>query len=86
MMYNFGWLTLVIVSLAVSLIAFMWGLGNGQFSEQSRARYLPLRDQMLSGTVSNPAKPGRSIYVLLGIFFVGLLTFMMPILLTLLYS
>ena len=85
MIYSFGWLTLVIVSLAVSLLAFMWGLGNGQFSDQARARYLPLRDQLSPMVLSNPAKPDRSIYVFLGIIACGMVILLMPILLTFLY-
>ena len=85
MIYSFSWLTLVIVSLAVSIIAFIWGVGNGQFSEQARARYLPLRDQLSPMVLDNPAKPSRGIYVLLGIIVCGLLTLLLPILLTILY-
>lgn len=86
MIYSFGWLALVIISLAVSLIAFIWGLGNGQFSEQGRARYLPLRDQLLPVPVKNPTKPPRGIYVLLVIIASGFLILMMPIVLTFLYA
>ena len=86
MIYSFGWLALVIVSLAVSLIAFMWGLGNGQFSDQTRARYLPLRDRLSPMPLANPAKPAKDVYVLLGIIVCGLSIMLLPILLTLLNS
>ena len=86
MIYSLGWLALVIVSLAVSLIAFMWGLGNGQFSDQTRARYLPLREQLSSAVLGNSAKPDRTIYVLLGIMVCGMVILLMPILLTFIYS
>ena len=43
-MYFSGWMVLVAVSLWISLMAFLWGLQSGQFSDQERARYLPLRD------------------------------------------
>jgi len=86
MIYSFGWLALVIVSLAVSLIAFMWGLGNGQFSDQTRARYLPLRDQLFPAVAGNQVKPDRTIYVLLGIMACVMVILLMPILLTFIYS
>jgi len=85
MIYSLGWLALVIISLAVSLIAFMWGLGNGQFSDQTRARYLPLREQLSPAVLGKPAKPDRTIYVLLGIMVCGMVILLMPILLTFIY-
>jgi cbb3-type cytochrome oxidase maturation protein len=33
----------ILIGLAISLTAFIWALRNGQFGEQDRARYLPLR-------------------------------------------
>ncbi len=51
MIYYAGWLCLVIMSLFVSLVAFIWGLRSGQFSDQDRARYLPLGSDLLSQPV-----------------------------------
>lgn len=48
MIYYSGWLFLVVISLLVSLTAFIWGLRTGQFSDQERARYLPLGKDLLS--------------------------------------
>jgi cbb3-type cytochrome oxidase maturation protein len=39
------------MSLLVSLAAFIWGLRSGQFSDQDRARYLPLGEDLLSQPV-----------------------------------
>jgi cbb3-type cytochrome oxidase maturation protein len=86
MIYSFGWLTLVIISLAVSLVAFIWGVVSGQFSDQTRARYLPLRDQHPAATMDGPAKPDRGIYMLLGIIVCGVIIMLLPILLTFWYS
>lgn len=33
----------ITIGLAVSLLMFFWGLKNGQFQDQQRARFLPLR-------------------------------------------
>ncbi len=32
------------IGLIISLIVFFWALKNGQFQDQQRARFLPLRD------------------------------------------
>jgi cbb3-type cytochrome oxidase maturation protein len=48
MIYYAGWLFLVVISVAASLAAFVWGLRSGQFSDQDRARYLPLGKELLS--------------------------------------
>jgi len=49
--YYAGWLFLVVISLIVSVAAFMWGLRTGQFSDQERARFLPLGKDLLSEPV-----------------------------------
>jgi cbb3-type cytochrome oxidase maturation protein len=48
MIYYAGWLFLVVISLIASIAAFIWGLRSGQFSDQDRARYLPLGKELLS--------------------------------------
>ena len=56
--YYLPWVLLVVVSLWVSLAGFVWALSHGQFSEQERARYLPLRDE-LSATPKRSGAFGR---------------------------
>jgi nitrogen fixation-related uncharacterized protein len=85
-MYCSSWLTLVIVSLWISLIGFVWGLFSGQFSEQARVRYFPLRDQTSPAPPGNPARLTVEVYVLAAIFVCGLLVMMAPVLLTLWHS
>ena len=82
-MYNYSWLALVVVSLWISLIGFVWGLTSGQFSEQARARYFPLRDQTSPTPSGNPARLPVEVYVLFGILACGLLIMLAPVLLTL---
>jgi len=50
-MYIGGWLTLVVLSLSVSLAAFLWGLKSGQFSDQEKARFLPLGKDLMTQPV-----------------------------------
>jgi cbb3-type cytochrome oxidase maturation protein len=66
-MYFSGWMVLVAFSLWISLLAFLWGIQSGQFSDQERARYLPLRDTLPQPLVKNPAKRPIEVYVLLSI-------------------
>ena len=44
--YYLPWVLLIVASLWVSLVGFFWALKRGQFSEQERARYLPLRGEL----------------------------------------
>jgi cbb3-type cytochrome oxidase maturation protein len=66
MIYYAGWLFLVTISLTASLAAFIWALRAGQFSDQDRARYLPLGKDLLSEpiTVASRAKSrAHSVYM-----------------------
>ncbi len=58
---------------AISLVVFLWALRNGQFSDQQRARYLPLDEEVDRG----PAKVSRmnrlEAYALLALATSGLL-------------
>lgn len=67
MTYVLGWFGLVTISLAISLAAFVWALKNGQFSEQHRLRYLPLRDEECSAPGPLPARCPPEVRVLIGI-------------------
>lgn len=44
-MYYPYFVTYMLVGFAVSLLVFFWALKNGQFSNQERARFLPLEDE-----------------------------------------
>ena len=67
MYYYLPWLSLMIASLAASLALLVWGFKSGQFSEQERARYLPLRDS--DGPLSGKQSPRitKEVYVLIGL-------------------
>ena len=69
-MYFSAWVILIAFSLWVSLLAFLWGLQSGQFSDQDRARYLPLRDLLPQPMVKDPARLTMEVYVLM---FIGVL-------------
>jgi cbb3-type cytochrome oxidase maturation protein len=72
-MYYLPWVLLVVISLWASLAAFFWGLKSGQFSDQTRARYLPLRDECMGPGLKNPSKASPEVYLLFGILGLGCL-------------
>ncbi len=71
MLYYVPWILLIAASLAASLIGFLWALRNGQFSEQQRARYLPLREEPIPPAGSNSSRLSREAYFLLGLLGAG---------------
>jgi nitrogen fixation-related uncharacterized protein len=71
--YYFYWVMLIMIGLWVSLSAFFWAFKHGQFSEQERARYLPLRNEVIPQRIANPSKPTSEVYALLGILCLGCL-------------
>lgn len=75
MFYYLPWVLLIVASLWVSLAGFLWAFKSGQFSDQDRARYLPLRGEVLPSPVKDPAKFSREVYVLLAL--VGAVVFLL---------
>lgn len=74
MIYYAGWLFLVVISLGVSIAAFIWGLRSGQFSDQDRARYLPLSEDLLSKPIESAGHRRQKMQTgaLIVIFLLGL--------------
>jgi len=71
-MYYSGWLSLIAISLAVSLIAFVWALRSGQFTDQGRARYLPLSSEPSLTPLEKPVRRPWELYALLAVGLIGL--------------
>ncbi len=70
-MFPIDWVLLVALSIWFAIAAFIWGFQSGQFSNQGRARYIVLADDMLPPPSSRIKKPTRGAYVLLLIFMGG---------------
>ena len=69
--YYLLWAALIAVSLWASLGGFLWAHRHGQFKDQDRARFLPLRGEDF---LMRPAgQPGarREAFVMLGIIVMG---------------
>ena len=70
MSYYLPWILLLAAGLGAGFTGFLWALAHGQFSDQDRARYLPLRgeaDHCLEGA---PLRV-RGVYGLLALFLIG---------------
>lgn len=81
MIYYLAWLILMIVGLTVSVFLFIWALETGQFSDQVRARYLPLVGESLAA--EDVGRSGKGVYsllmVLLGAVAVFITTFFVAV-------
>lgn len=74
MMFYVAWIILIITGVGGSIITLLWALRSGQFADQGRARYLPLRDDFPLPAVKDPAKLTPEVWVLLIVIGIGLLS------------
>ena len=65
MQIYWSWIVLLAITIWVGLLALIWGLQSGQFSDQNRARFLALSEERLEYTKPRPAWKGRERYVFL---------------------
>jgi cbb3-type cytochrome oxidase maturation protein len=82
-MYYLGWIILTATGISVSIAAFIWALRTGQFSDQSRARYLPLRGEMLKPSATRASRLSIEVYVLLFVLGAGVVSMIFTVALTL---
>ena len=73
-MFYLGWIVLTLTGISVSVAAFLWAIRTGQFSDQGRARFLPLRDEIPAVEVSHPSKVSIEVYCLIAFAGVGMLS------------
>jgi cbb3-type cytochrome oxidase maturation protein len=72
-MYYHFFITYIIGGFVFCLVVFFWALKNGQFSDQQRARYLPLEPES-EPPIGQIHRAGQlQSYVLLGLLIFGLL-------------
>ncbi len=82
-MFYIGWISLTASGILVGILVFLWALKTGQFSDQGRARYLPLRDDFPMTRVENPSRPTGEVYALLFVIAIGLTAMAATVILTL---
>jgi cbb3-type cytochrome oxidase maturation protein len=58
-MYFPYFIAYILIGLTISLALFFWGLRNGQFQDQQRARFLPLRGEMDEAPPADMSRIGR---------------------------
>ncbi len=84
MVYLFPWIFLIFGSLVAGIGLFVWAYHSGQFSDQGRARYLPLRGLDLGtanrSQTSRTKKPYELIVLLTGAIAVFLFTLVLVLL------
>jgi cbb3-type cytochrome oxidase maturation protein len=71
-MYFPYFIAYIAIGLTISLVVFFWAVKNGQFKEQQRARYLPLRDASEDGPVKSTRLQRWEIYGLFTLALAGL--------------
>lgn len=78
-----SWILLVACTIWICLLGFIWAVQDGQFSDQNRARYLPLAGEDDLGKTAAAGIPwkGRERYVYIGmaamvLFFFGAAVFL----------
>lgn len=67
MFYYVPFIVLMILTLVSGIVLFIWAYRSGQFSDQSRARYLPLRGSELREINENSTRDTKGPYVLLAL-------------------
>lgn len=71
-MYFPYFIAYISIGLTISLIVFFWAVKNGQFQDQQRARFLPLRDVADEGPVRATRFNRWEIYGLFALAVAGL--------------
>lgn len=69
------WFLLMVAGLVASVLLLFWGHKSGQFAEQERARYLPLRGTESMKTEGGSKKAVPEVYALVGLMAASVLIF-----------
>ncbi len=73
-MYFPYFIAYIAIGISISLVVFFWALKSGQFGDQQRARFLPLRDEEDSAPVKASRANRLEVYGLFFLAFAGLAT------------
>ena len=73
-LYYAPWIMLIIIGLWTSVAVFLWAVRHGQFVDQERARYLPLRGEQAPASGRKGRGSLQEICVLLGILLIGVMS------------
>ncbi len=67
MLYYVPFIFLMILTLVSGVVLFIWAYRSGQFSDQGRARYLPLRGSGVQETDEGGGRDAKGPYALLAL-------------------
>jgi len=83
MIFYVWWIGLTAAAVWVSIAVFIWAVQAGQFGDQERARYLPLRNENPAPQerCENPSRLSVEVYALMIVAGFGLLSIAMTIVL-----
>ena len=84
MAYLFPWIFLIFGSLVAGIGLFVWAYHSGQFSDQGRARFLPLRGIDLRSANSDRICPTKKPYELIALLTGAIAIFLFTLVLVLL--
>lgn len=76
MFYQF-WIVYAMLGLIAAAAIFIWAVKSGQFAEQDRARFIPLRDDPIlpdkpENSTLNPVVVGLAAVLFIGLCVIGL--------------
>jgi cbb3-type cytochrome oxidase maturation protein len=71
-MYFPYFIAYITIGISISLLVFFWALKTGQFRDQQRARFLPLRDTAADRIVPVSSLHRLEVYGLFALSVVGL--------------
>ncbi len=83
-MYYLSWIVLTGIGIGASIAVFIWAIKSGQFSDQERARYLPLSVENSGPPADKPSRLPAEVYALVFILAMGLVAMGSVVILTLL--
>jgi len=81
-MFYAAWLALIAAGAGASIAALFWALKTGQFSDQGRARYLPLTEEMALTPADTSGRLPTEVYALAIVIVLGLISIASTIALT----
>ena len=83
-MFYLSWIVLTATGIGVSIAVFIWAIKSGQFSDQGRARYLPLSVENPVPPADKPSRLPAEVYALVFILAMGFVAMGSAVILTLL--
>lgn len=72
-MYYPFFLSYILIGLTIGLVVFIWALKSGQFTDQQRARFLPIEDEN-QDVIQHAEKGKYEIYLVFFLILAGIVS------------